>query len=152
MPDYIPILNEILDHVDGEPGWQVLGIAAAPDENLPGFAYTVGLFANFHHPEILVFGLPISTAHQLLNELGHRIKTGEVISSDCPYTDIVQGYPVLFKPIKAEFLEDYFGIAMRFYGQAQFTALQMCWTDKATRYPWEEGFDPQMKLAQPLLF
>jgi hypothetical protein len=152
MPDYIPLLNEILNHVEGQPGWQVLGIAAEPEENLPGFAYTVGLHLNFQHPELLVFGLPIPTAHQLLNELGHRIKAGEVFTSETLYTDIIQTYPIVFKPIKVEFLEDYFGIALRFYGHADFKAMQMCWTDKASRFPWEPDFDPRMKQAQPLLF
>jgi Domain of unknown function (DUF4262) len=102
--------------------------------------------------ELLVFGLPIPTAHQLLNELGHRIKAGEVLNAEIVYTDIIQTYPVVFKSIKAEFIEDYFGIAVRFYGHADFTALQMCWTDKASRFPWEPDFDPRMKQAQPLLF
>jgi hypothetical protein len=152
MPDYIPLLNEILDHVEGQPGWQVLGIASAPEENLPGFAYTVGLHLNFQHPELLVFSLPIPTAHQLLNELGYRIKAGEVFTSETIYTGIIQTYPIVFKPIKAEFLEDHFGIALRFYGHANFKAMQMCWTDKASRFPWEPDFDPRMKQEQPLLF
>jgi hypothetical protein len=51
MPDYIPLLNDILDHVEGQPGWQVLGIAAEPGEHLPGFA-TLECFPNLLiHPQ-----------------------------------------------------------------------------------------------------
>jgi hypothetical protein len=40
-------------------GWEVLIIEAT--EYLPSFAYTVGLWENYKHPEIISFGLTTKT-------------------------------------------------------------------------------------------
>ena len=35
--------------------------------NEPSFAYTIGLWKTFSHPEIISFGLPIETLQTILN-------------------------------------------------------------------------------------
>jgi hypothetical protein len=40
------------------------------DDEGPGFAFTIGLYQRFRHPELLVFGLPLDTMHLMLNGAG----------------------------------------------------------------------------------
>src|SRR5262245_18256936 len=47
------------------------------DEDFLLFAYSVGQYHTFKHPEILVFGLESEVAHWIINELARRIKDGE---------------------------------------------------------------------------
>jgi hypothetical protein len=57
-----------------EYGWYVIKVGA--DDSEPAFAYTLGLYENFGHPEIIIFGLDFDTMHQLLNDAGERIRQG----------------------------------------------------------------------------
>ncbi|MBC7933684.1 MAG: DUF4262 domain-containing protein [Rubrivivax sp.] len=51
-------------------GWHILKIT--PDEESPGFAFSVGLFHSYSHPEIVMFGLNLDTLHEFIN-LGSRV-------------------------------------------------------------------------------
>jgi len=42
-------------------GWHVIEVPE--DDEGPGFAFTIGLFRRFEHPELIVFGLPMNTMH-----------------------------------------------------------------------------------------
>ena len=49
-------------------GWHVIKVLE--DDEGPGFAFTIGLFKRFGHPELIVFGLPLDTMHEMLNAAG----------------------------------------------------------------------------------
>ena len=80
-------------------GWHVIKVL--PEGDTPGWAYTIGLFHTFGHPEIILFGLPLDTAHVLLNTAGAAIRAGKVFQPDVPYDDFVQGYDCVLKPTAA---------------------------------------------------
>ena len=40
-----------------------------PDNYLPGFAYSIGLYKNYQHPEIICFGLNINMMARMLNQV-----------------------------------------------------------------------------------
>jgi Domain of unknown function (DUF4262) len=130
-----------------DPGWTIMGVGASEKE--PSFSYTVGLWYNFQHPEIIVFGLPIQYTHSILNLLGFRIKNDQhQFCENQEYHDIADGYPTRFRRVKPD---NHFGAALSLYQQERFEALQLCWPDKSCKFPWEQEFDPSMKKAQPLL-
>lgn len=56
-------------------GWHVIGVEEA-DEG-PAFAYSIGLYHNFQHPEVILFGLPVRVMHRVINAVGEKIKSGE---------------------------------------------------------------------------
>jgi hypothetical protein len=60
-------------------GW-ALTYVTDPDGRNPSFAYTAGLWG-FDHPELLVFGLGQDSAAGLLNQLGERVRDGEVFAA-----------------------------------------------------------------------
>lgn len=53
--------------------------------------------------------------------------------------------------VDPECIKDYFGYAIWFNQTSNFPALQLVWTDRQNRYPWEDGFEDEFKFIQPLL-
>jgi hypothetical protein len=45
-------------------GWHVIEVLE--DDEGPAFAFTIGLYKRFEHPELVVFGLPLDTMHLML--------------------------------------------------------------------------------------
>jgi hypothetical protein len=130
-------------------GLAVLLVAA--DEDAPKFAYSVGLWRNFKHPEILVFGLNEELSGWMLNDLAGRIRAGEQCETGKEYEGLLEGYNCVFREAPRDCYPDYFGYAMNFYQTNDFPALQLVWPDKAHRWPWDMEFQPSWIWQQPLL-
>jgi hypothetical protein len=117
----------------------------------PSFAYSIGLYKKYKHPEIICFGLPNDLVHAIVNDVADLIKKGEKIEPS-------KNYDSIFKNSRAEFLEvdernidDYFAAAINFYETTKFPALQLVWTDRNNKFPWEENFEDKFLYDQPLL-
>ncbi|ABQ05929.1 DUF4262 domain-containing protein [Flavobacterium johnsoniae] len=130
-------------------GLQVILIEAT--DYLPSFAYSIGLWKEYNHPEIICFGLSTSLLHTIINDVAEIIKKNETIVEGKNYTNI-------FKNSRAEFLKvhpnnilDYFGTAINFYEREDIPALQLVWTDRSNKFPWEENFEEEFLYRQPLL-
>ncbi|HWV73583.1 MAG TPA: DUF4262 domain-containing protein [Pseudosphingobacterium sp.] len=132
-----------------EHGWQVVMIPAT--SYLPPFAYTVGLWENYGHPELIGFGLPIGLFHLILNKAGELVKSGSTIQINKEYEDFLETYLTTFIPVDPRNLKDYFGAAIEHYQTMDFAALQLIWPDKNQRFPWQDGFEEKYKRLQPLL-
>jgi hypothetical protein len=130
-------------------GWHVIKVAE--EEGLPGFAYTIGLYRNYKHPEIIVVGLDLDVAHRLVNSVGTGAKAGTIYEADKEYLGLIKGYGVTFKPVADRWYAEYLGFARRFYKASPFPALQCVWPDKERRYPWDAGFNERWREKQPLL-
>lgn len=128
-------------------------IAFVPeDEYLPGFAYTIGLMNTYEHPEIILFGLNQQLLGGILNGIGEEIKSGKTYKPNIEYENILSNYPVKFLEVKKEHYQDYLGYAGWFYDNTfEFPAYQLIWTDKESKYPWDDGFNENWKFKQPIL-
>ncbi|ENW07933.1 DUF4262 domain-containing protein [Acinetobacter beijerinckii] len=131
-------------------GLQVIGISAT--DYLPSFSYSIGLYENYQHPEIICFGLPTDLAYTIINDVANLIKNGKIIALNQEYGDQI------FKETRAQFLhvdvkniEDYFGAALNYYQHDNFPALQLVWADRNNKLPWEDGFEEKLIYDQPLL-
>ena len=118
---------------------------------LPSFGYTVGLFAKYNHPELIAFGLSTKTLHAILNTGGELAKEGQVLKTETCYSDFFENGDAQFLAIDPRNTRDYFGYAIWFNKSAEFPSLQLIWTDRHGRYPWEENFEKEFLLRQPLL-
>jgi hypothetical protein len=49
-------------------GWTVIMVDGT--DYLPTFAYTIGLYKNYKHPEIIAFGLDSETLFGTINDIG----------------------------------------------------------------------------------
>lgn len=118
---------------------------------LPSFAYSIGLWQNFSHPEIICFGLRNETLHAIINDVAAIIKSGQTIEANRIYTDIFENGRAIFLKLDSRNLSDYFGTAIDFYNTRDFPALQLIWTDRNDNFPWEENFEEDFIYKQPLL-
>jgi len=130
-------------------GFTVLMLGAT--DYLPSFAYTVGLWKNFKHPEIIAFGLSVENLQTLLNSVGELVKEGKVMEQNKSYEEFLRNGKTEFLKVDERNISDYFGYAMELYNYENFPALQLVWTDRNNKFPWEADFEEEFLYRQPLL-
>lgn len=121
-------LHDIVRH-----GWHVLKVME--DDEGPAFAFTIGLYHSFKHPEVLMAGLDLDFMHSILNNIGDDVKKGMKYEAGKAYPEIVADYNCSFQRIDRRLYKDYLGTAMYFYKPETFPALQCVYPDKAGRFP-----------------
>ncbi len=120
-------------------------------DHLPGFAYSIGLYERFGHPEIICFGMDLNMMAGLINDACVWIREGNKVDPYFSYPDYLESADVKFIPIEKIYYNDYFAFGINYYQGNNFPALQMVWPDKKNKFPWEEGFYEPWKFQQPLL-
>ena len=118
---------------------------------LPSFAYSIGLWQKYKHPEIICFGLRTQTLHTVINDVADFVKNGQVIQAGKTYDNIFDNSKSEFLSVDKRNLSDYFGTAIDFYNSKDFQALQLVWTDRNDKFPWETDFEEDFIYKQPLL-
>ncbi|MRG46017.1 DUF4262 domain-containing protein [Chitinophaga sp. SYP-B3965] len=122
------------------------------DNYLPAFAYSIGLYQKFGHPEVICFGLKTEVLGDLLNYASELVQSGEKLVTDKAYTGFLEGHDVQFLAVDKAFYQNYLGYGGWFYDQSfDFPVLQLIWPDKGNNLPWNENFNPEWKFKQPLL-
>jgi hypothetical protein len=117
----------------------------------PSFTYSIGLWKSYEHPEIICFGLSKDLGHGIINDVAEIIKNGEKISEGKIYTEIFKDSRAAFLKVDKRNIDDYFGAALNYYQEVSFDALQLVWTDRNDRLPWEKNFEEEFLFKQPLL-
>ena len=120
-------------------------------EYLPSFAYSIGLWQKFRHPEIICFGLTIETLGALINDAADLVKDGQTIETNKTYNNFFENSKAEFLKVDSRNLSDYFGTAIDFYDTKDFPTLQLVWTDRNNKFPWESDFEEEFIYRQPLL-
>jgi len=119
----------------------------------PGWAYTVGLFENFEHPEIVIFGLKADNRHRILNWIGDNVKKKTPFTADKEHDWVLDNYKCWSKLVQKRWYYDLLGYARWFYKTEResdnFPCVQALWPDKEGIFPWQ----PEYGYAdQPLLY
>ena len=130
-------------------GWFIALFEA--DTATPAFAYTIGLWKTYNHPEIICFGLSTDIMHELLNDAGGEVKNGKPISLDVDNIDYLSDFPVMFKNVEPDNISDYMGYGQWYHGYKDFPVIQLFWTDKERNYPWQNDYNSALQFNQPLL-
>lgn len=147
----------LLNSIYEEPGWFVPDISGG--ETSENFAYTVGLWHSFQHPELIVTGLPAGVGGRVVNACGHIIKEGGPnFRPGERREDVLDGgYPVTAMPVPFEGYQEHALSVEWFYGYKlgqphPVPMMQLVWSSKTEPplFPWEAGY-PDDKLGQPLL-
>lgn len=125
-------------------------IKVMEDESGPGFAYSVGLFHNYSHPEILIVGLELDLMHGIINNLRDDIRHGEMFQAHTRVPGILEGFDCIFRQVSRAHYAPLLGAGRWFYGGDEFPAIQCIWPDMEGNFPWEEKFDPELKNVQPI--
>jgi hypothetical protein len=117
----------------------------------PSFAYSVGLSETYNHPEIICFGLSAELLHQIINDVADIIEKEGSIAPTKEYDTIFQDSRAAFLRVDQRNLDDYFGVALAYYDTTELEALQLVWTDRNDKFPWEAEFEEVFLFKQPLL-
>jgi hypothetical protein len=117
----------------------------------PSFAYSIGLWETYKHPEIICFGLPNDLGHAIINDVAEIIKQGLTLKINENYADIFKDSRAEFLKVDERNIENYFGVALEHYKDEKFNALQLVWTDRNDKFPWEQNFEEEFIYKQPLL-
>ena len=130
-------------------GWAVIMIEAT--DYLPSFSYTIGLWKNYNHPELIAFGLTTKTLHSILNIGGALAKEGAILQTGREYEDFFDNGSTQFINVDKRNIKDYLGYAIWFNKTNEFPVLQLIWTDRKGKYPWDKSFEEEFVYRQPLL-
>lgn len=144
-----PLLRKDIQSKIDQHGCYIVLVEA--DNYLPAYAYTIGIFQKFHLPEIICFGLSIEHLGNLLNIACELMANGTSLQPGILYDDFLKNYSVQFLSVDKEYHSDYMAICNIFYYTDNYPSLQMVWPDKASLFPWEQGFNPDLQFMQPLL-
>ncbi|WP_213769558.1 DUF4262 domain-containing protein [Bradyrhizobium sp. dw_78] len=120
----------------------------------PPFAFSIGLFLNYGHPELIIFGMRPESAQLIINDVRDRAAAGHTfVDGDISDDFLLDGYKLAFWHVPLMAYPEYLGMAIWFYGKSPrpFPCLQLIWQDRNRRFPWEAECSPEVKADQPLL-
>jgi hypothetical protein len=138
------LLADVQDH-----GWHVVGVEA--DDEGPAFAYSIGLYHSFGHPEVIVLGLRVSVMHRMINGIGEQVRAGSKFGDLHESGEILEGYNVIFRNVERRHYREYFGGALWLYQHDRFPVVQCLWPDSHHRYSWHPLLSQTLLTRQPVL-
>jgi hypothetical protein len=130
-------------------GWHV--VIVPPEGDSPGWAHTIGLFARYQHPELLVFGSEPRQLGALLNALGERVRGGRRFAAGEDAEGILAGLLFALREVAPRWVGVFLGNAAWHYQREDFPVLQGFWPDRAGRFPWDPDCAPEVAAEQPRL-
>jgi len=130
--------------------WHVMRVLETNE--LPGWAYSIGLYKNFGHPEIVIFGLNADLMHYVINAIGEDVRQGKKFESNKQYADLIDEYQCTLRTVKPKWYPAFLGFASWVYEGDDYPVLQCFWPDFNGAFPWDSKFDPKFRWNQPLLF
>lgn len=133
-------------------GTHVIKVGWPEPTPTPDWAYTIGLYHNYGHPEVILFGLRHDVAHALLNDVSDLIAEGHRFEDGARSDELLNERPVAFCQVQPVWHRPYVGVMMWFYHREPVPVLKMFWPDRQNRFPWEPAFDAAFADKQPLLY
>ena len=154
-PSYAPRRGEPLDAADlrlladvAQVGFHVESGAA--NAAAPAFAFSVGLFRSFDHPEVAMLGLSADALEGAVRRMCELVRSGTRLEEGEVRDRILDARAVAFRRIVPRHYAAYLGHAVWYHGGARFPALQAVWSDGG-HFPWERWFARELRDAQPVL-
>jgi Domain of unknown function (DUF4262) len=149
-PEQAAYLSWVAETVS-EHGWAISGRHA--DEAAPPWAFSVGMWLTCQAPELVLCGLPVENAAAIINAVGARMADGadfgpgDVLEDVCPA-------PLAFRAVDTGWRAagGLLSIANSFYGMVRPPYLQVVWSDREGRFPWDRDHQPTRGRTQPMLW
>jgi len=130
-------------------GWHCVGIHAEGDES--AFAFTVGLFHTFGHPEFIIFGLESKLAHQILGLAVNAIRSGAPLDLSLPTDQLLDGYPCCFVKVPESQYSEHVDFARWYYRGDSFPLYQIVFPSREGHFPWHPEATASFRNFQPVL-
>ena len=140
--------QKVIDNI-AEYGWHCVNISA--EGTLPGFAFTVGTFQSYKHPEFIVFGLRSDVAHQVLNLAVSGLNSGAIFDLSAPTDELLNGYPCVFVRVPEAEYHEHVGFCRWYYEGNAFPLYQIVWPSKHGNFPWHAEASDAFRAVQPVL-
>jgi hypothetical protein len=148
------MFRDILEH-----GCHIVAIQSG--KNSPDFCYSVGLYLNFLHPEILIMGISGEACQKATNAICREADAGNILKAGDECSDLFEApRPVRFVAVNQERYCDYLGYAVWFYrslfyrveplAQHKFPVLEALWPDKNLFYPDDPKCNQKVRDVQTL--
>lgn len=142
--------RDVLETID-EHGWMVMSVCDEDGET-PDWAFSIGLYETFGHPEIVVFGQSVELMHSMINSIGERVREGEHFADGNELEELIAEYRCSVRHVRLKWYELFLGWAIWYHEGEAFPVLQCFWPDRDQHYPWDGAFPEGLEWAQPLLF
>lgn len=133
-----------------EHGWSV--VAISEEHELPGWTYSVGMWHTMRSPEVCMFGLRLRDMHSWINKVGAQVRAGQALQANELRHGVLDGFPVLVRPVNPSWYPDLLGLAMDFYRRPPLPVMQLIWPDRHGRFPWEPDAGERCRTHQPQLW
>ncbi len=132
-------------------GWSVIYVFD-DEETLPPFAYSVGFFKTFGHPEIIIVGTTDALANPVINNMGFRIgEEGARYEAGCYYDDILEGFDCFMHAVPRDCYPDYVGWDLWYYESDAFPLLQCVYPCDCGHFPWDPAAPALLRKYQPII-
>src|SRR5690349_4672897 len=94
---------------------------------VPEFAFSIGLFASYGHPEVIIFATRPEHAQSIINDVRDRAAAGhKFVDGDISDDFLENGYKIAFWNVPPLIYPQYLGTAIWFYWKSGlFPCLQM---------------------------
>lgn len=130
-------------------GWAVQAVTRGADLSRdPPYAYTVGLWGTFGHPELLVIGFDPNLMMGVLNSAGAKVKAGTRFADRDRADGVIREFPVAFRAVPMPHARRWARAASERYRPGRFELLQMFLPDPGGRFPWDAGCSPEYASGQ----
>ena len=123
----------------------------AAEDDLPPFAYSVGIQQSIDAPECVVIGLKQPMAHFVVNEYNARLRNGERFEAGQRYAGFLGNFDIQISSVDKSHYDEYFGQAQRFYHGDNFSVVQIVYPTTSGIWPWDAQADAWLRQWQPIL-
>lgn len=135
-------------------GWAIEPVAPVADSDppVPAYSYSIGLPAAVEFPEVAVFGLTPVAAKGLIGLVADARRGGTEIPLSMELVGLLDNeLRCVFAPIDMESWSPMFQTAIAWYEGGEVPMVQMMFPDRNGFLPYESGYDPKMRYAQPVI-
>lgn len=139
------VLKNIQKH-----GWHANGIPG--EGSSPAWTYSVGLFAKYGQPELIVFGLEIETMHEMISRYADLLQAGKEYGDGVKIDGIIPGHPCVLREVHVSWREPLLCSASWYYHYQEYPVLQCFWPDRHGYFPWDDHCNKRSRKVQPLLY
>ncbi|WP_078906906.1 DUF4262 domain-containing protein [Streptomyces sp. NRRL S-378] len=129
-------------------GWHVVGVGG---EDIPDWAFTVGLWHSYRIPEVAMFGLELQGLMYWVNDAAAELRDGAVTEPGTLLPGVIEGYEVRLHPVDVSWHRPLLGTAVGFYRRTPVPFVQLVWPDRDHRWPSDEQASSGCR-AQPSLW
>ena len=121
------------------------------DSQGPGYIYSIGLFENYAHPEIIIMGLKLDLSRVLINNMAFDIKEGKTFTAGEFHEGVLDDFLCYFGEVHQKHFREFVGWARWFYEGDNFRLMQCVCPTVGGKFPWQRGFPEDARWYSQML-